>query len=156
MSSRYVMPTADSISELLEMIFGEGVTVTDQENVESQGESTSTFIDGSDEVVALCTCDRAFICFSGAALSMIPADVAKEMVTSGDLTEVISGNFYEVMNICSKLMMSDSSDHLRLAEVLPFDAAQSHVEAMSDSASRVTYNVAVPGYGDGLIDFLVA
>ncbi len=59
--------------------------------------------------VAICVCGLEFEAYSGAALFMIPADAANEMIAGQSVTDAILDNFYEVMNICSKLLMSDPS-----------------------------------------------
>ncbi len=111
--------------------------------------------DDDDKLVALCVCDKEFVAYSGAALSMIPADVANEMISGNSVTEAMIGNFYEVMNICSKLLMSDSSAHLRLDKTLvPEDSAET-VSALKESAQVIGFNVEIPKYGVGGLTFLV-
>ena len=67
--------------------------------------------------VALCGCDMAFAANSGAALSMLPPNVAKEAAKDKELTPVMLANLHEVMNICTRLMLRDDSPHLKLREL---------------------------------------
>jgi hypothetical protein len=86
---------------------------------------------------------------------MIPADMANEMISGNDLTEAIVGNFHEVMNICSKLLMSDSSAHLRLENVLSPGQSAEAIAALGDSVHTVGFGVDIPRYGKGALTFLV-
>ena len=67
-------------------------------------------------------------------VTALPADVANEMIAGNAVTEAIVGNFYEVMNISSKLMMSDSSAHLRLDKTLNPKQSAEAIAALQESA----------------------
>lgn len=154
----YELPNNKSIAELLAMIFGEDIGVSDCDG-SGKGfneQHVATFLDPDDKLVAICACDLAFVAYSGAALSMIPAGVANEMIAGDDLTEAIEANFYEVMNICSKLMMSDESSHLRLKEVLEPGKAADEIAALEGAGKTCCFSVDVPRYGKGTLNFLVS
>ena len=153
MSTSYVMPEPKAISALLEMIFGDGVKV-DKAAPDVAGKTVATFIDDSDRLVALCACDDRFVGYSGAALSMIPPDAANEILAGGEMTPVMKENFYEVMNICSKLLMSDSSAHLRLHRTLPAEQAGAAIAEL-EAATGIGFQVDIPRYGAGCMHFLV-
>ncbi|MEM7762605.1 MAG: hypothetical protein AAF290_00870 [Pseudomonadota bacterium] len=156
MSKRYVEPTPAAIVSLLEIIFGEGVVAESVDGADLTGDSAARYIDTNDSLVAVAACDAKFVCYAGAALSMVPAHVADEMAASGDITPAIQDNFYEFMNICSKLMMSDTSDHLRLSTVGTASEVFAEAEPLNSVATRHTFNVSLPGYGQGSLNFLVS
>ena len=155
MAYKFVLPTPDSVSSLLGIIFGEEMASEDSDSVDAGSSYTATFLSDEDELVAVCMCDKAFVARSGAALSMLPPDVAQEMIDDDDISDVVSQNFYEVMNICSKLMMSDESSHLRLDKVLPPSAADDAVSSVQSSGTTKSFKVTIPGYGDGITTFVV-
>ena len=155
MSTNYVTPTSAAISSLLAIIFGEDLDVSDCEPPELSSQYIATFVDDDDQLVALCACDKAFVAYSGAALSMIPADVANEMIAGDAVTEAMVGNFYEVMNISSKLMMSDLSAHLRLDKTLNPQQAAEPIAALQESAQITGFGVDIPRYGKGTLTFVV-
>ncbi len=155
MSSNYVIPTPQTISSLLSMIFGEDLDVSDCEPPELSSLYIATFVNDDNQLVALCACDKSFVAYSGAALSMIPADVANEMIAGNAVTEAMVGNFYEVMNISSKLMMSDSSAHLRLDKTLDPEQSTEAIEALQESARIKGFGVKIPRYGEGILTFVV-
>ena len=155
MSTTYVMPTPKAVSDLLAMIFGGDLDVSDCDAPDFDGQHVATFIDDDDRLVALCLCDKQFVAYSGAALSMIPADVANEMISGNSVSDAMVDNFYEVMNICSKLLMSDGSAHLRLDKALSPEAGADPVSSLKDSAQTTAFSVAIPKYGTGALTFLV-
>ncbi len=155
MSTKYIIPTPQSVSALLAMIFGDGVDTKDRQAPELDGQHVATFVDDDDQLVALCVCDKEFVAYSGAALSMIPADVANEMISGNSISEAMLGNFYEVMNICSKLLMSDTSAHLRLDKTLSPQESAEPVSALKDSAQVIGFDIDIPKYGKGMLTFLV-
>lgn len=140
---------------MLSMIFGEELDVNACEPPELSSQYVATFINDDNQLVALCACDKAFVAYAGAALSMIPADVANEMIAHDKVTEAMVGNFYEVMNISSKLMMSDSSAHLRLDKTLHPAQAAEQIAALEGSAQIKGFGVDIPQYGKGTLTFVV-
>lgn len=155
MSTKFVIPTIKSISSLLGMIFGAELGVSDSEPADASSQYVAAFVSDEGQLVAICACDKSFVAYAAAALSMIPADMANEMISGNDLTEAIVGNFHEVMNICSKLLMSDSSAHLRLENVLTPGQSAEAIAALGDSVQTVGFGVDIPRYGKGALTFLV-
>jgi hypothetical protein len=149
MSETYIKPTADSVTSLLAMIYGDDLNTSDLDAAAISGQRIATFINDDDKLVAACVCDRQFVVYSGAALSMIPAGGVEDMIADNSISEAIADSFHEVMNICSKLLMSDSSDHLRLDKTLDC-AQQADFDANIDALpTRLGFKVEIPGYGNG-------
>lgn len=151
MSNNFLMPTPDSTKEILSMVLGDGLAINNEEN-DSENGYIATYIDDEDKLVALCTCDLPFVAYSSAALSMIPAGVANEMIKDNELNDNVLANFHEVMNICSKLMMSDDTDHLRLEKtVLPPDSEKTVSDF--EVGSKEVFTIDIPNYGKGTFSF---
>lgn len=149
MSETYIKPTAESVTSLLAMIYGDDLNTNDLDAAAISGQRIATFINDDDKLVAACVCDRHFVVYSGAALAMIPAGGAEDMIAENSISDAIAGNFHEVMNICSKLLMSDSSAHLRLDKTLDY-AQQADLETSVDAlATRLGFQIEIPGYGKG-------
>ena len=153
MSTNYVVPTADSVKTLLAMLYGAELGANSCANDQVNGRRLATFVDDEDKLVATCVCDQAFIAYSGAALSRIPKSAAEDMVTSNELSDAISRIFYEVMNMCSTLLMSDNSGHLKLAKTVDFEQAEDIVAAINGSENQPGFEVTIPGYGNGKLAF---
>ncbi|NOX68917.1 MAG: hypothetical protein GXP15_07010 [Gammaproteobacteria bacterium] len=155
MSRDFITPDRQAISALLMMFFGEDMGVTEIDASDLSDRHVATFISDDDKLVALCACDRSFAVYAGAALSMIPSDIANEMIAAGEPSETILGNYREVMNICSKLLMSDSSAHLRLGETLHPGQSADVITQLEESAAQIaSFQVDIPGYGEGSLVFL--
>lgn len=155
MSIKYVVPPAEAVKSLLGIIFGDEVTVGACETPEFNDHYTATFLDRDDQLVALCHSDIEFVAYSGSALSMIPLGAAEDMIADRDVSESIVGNFHEVMNICSQLLMCDGGPHLRLDKT--FGPGQ--CEDASDfeaGAAVASMRVDVPRYGTGTLSFRIS
>ncbi len=151
----YSEPTSASIQGLLEVIFGDGVVATPCEDTFGAQHYLASYVDPDSTLVALSACDEHFVVYSSAALSMVPAAVANEAAASGDITDTMQANFYEVMNICSKLMLEDGGPHLRLDQVTKPGDGTDKIAALKESATLLGFQIQVPGYGDGKLLFLV-
>lgn len=148
------MPEPKSISEILVMVFGDGVKTEKGKPSDLKEAYIATYIDDDDNLVALCSCDLPFVAYSSSALSMIPAGAANDMIKEKDLNETVMANFNEIMNICSKLFMSDDSDHLRLGKILdPASSTATLAEFKEDKNEAFTIDV--PKYGVGNLTFYI-
>lgn len=152
----YEVPTSDSVTKLLSLILGDNLKTTEHDPSASEDKFIATFIDREDKLVAVCASDLPFASYSGAALAMIPPDVAKECIKDGALSDSLSDNFYEIMNICSKLMLSESSDHLRLDKAYAPTETPDGVTELQAGSTKCGFEIDIPRYGSGSIDFYIA
>ncbi len=153
MAAKFVTPTEKSVGEMLGMLFGD-VVVSVGAVVAEEGYA-ARMVDDDNQLVALIVCDYPFVGFSGAALSMMPVGGAEDMIAEKDFSKTIMDNFYEVMNICSRLFMSDSSEHLRLDKTVDPDNLASELSSLN-AGTIVSFNIGIPRYGSGAISFLIA
>lgn len=153
---KHVIPDAESVTQLLGMIFGEDIAVADATGDDFSGYYVATFQNREDKQVAVSACDMAFVAYSGAALSMVPKPAANDMIKDSVVTDAVAANFHEVMNICSKLMISETSPHLRLVDVFaPGDSSTQAVAAMNGESTTVCFDVDIPRYGKGRLSFKI-
>ena len=153
--TEYVVPTADATSQILEMLFGNPVEVQVADAITPGGTNyVTTYIDDEDKLVAACVSNLSFVVYAGAALAMISGAVANRVVAEGAPTKAMLGNFYEVMNVCSKLLTSDSSPQLRLDKTHnPNDGLDAIVSLQP--AATMSFSIRVPSYGSAALSFLV-
>lgn len=152
----YEIPTPESTTSLLAMILGDGISVKDAEVTDFTTQHVAKFVDPDDKLVAILGCDIPFVAYSGAALSMIPVGAAEDMISDNDLSDTVQANFYEVMNICSKLMLSDTSLHLRLTDVVPPGESVDFVAELSEAGNCLGFDIDIPSYGKGKMGFLIS
>jgi hypothetical protein len=159
MATKHPVPKDREVKQMLGMLYGKGLGVDAGEPVATGAGSNSIvaiYIDDEGLPVTACCCDIPFAAYSGAALSMIPRGGAEDAANSGDLSEMMRGNLNEIMNICSRLFISDKTPHLRLGAL--YDGADALPEAarsMLDTApGRADLRISIPGYGEGNVSFL--
>lgn len=153
MSSLYPVPDVAKVRTLLGMLFdGMEVKAGNKVDPAARGAQVAVFISDEGEPVAACACDSGFAAAAGSALSMLPPLAAKDAARTGELTEVMQGNLNEIMNICSRLVMSDSSPHLRLEKVYPAAGVPAAAKALlAAPTARADFEVGLPKYGPGLV-----
>ena len=152
--SKYLVPDTGAAQKMLEMLFGDGVKVSPGKPVDPDGCYGATFIDNGSELVSLCVADISFAAFAGAAMSLLPLGAAKDAIGAKALTDVMQANLGEVMNILSRLLMDDSTPHLRFEKIVRPAETAALARALADSA-RQDLSIALPRYGSGQISFLV-
>lgn len=150
----HVRPEAKAVEEYLAMVFGTGVDVSETNAAPLYAAYGGRYINDADELVAVCICDVAFAAYSACALSMIPAHVAEQMVGAGRLSATAQENFHEVMNLCSRLLISEHSAHLRLDGAPAGDALEALAHQFEDPAVAA-FAVTIPEYGTGAMAFLL-
>lgn len=154
MSTSFDIPSNSSVSEMLAMLYGADIDAVSADDSVADGSYVARFIDDSGALVGACICDPQFIGFSGAALSMIPKGGAEDMIEENDFSTTIMENFYEVMNICTTLLMTSSQNHLKLDNTLPYADAVDEL-AILDSSSVVSFSIEIPKYGKGKMIYKV-
>ena len=156
MATTFVVPDAPAVTNLLNVVFGDGLAVANGSAEELADRHVATYVDDDDKLVAVGVCDKPFVAYSGAVLSMIPAGAANDMIKDDDISPSILDNFYEVMNICSRLLMTEKdSNHLRLAQCLSPDAGAAALDQLNGGGQRVAFDLKIPGYGAGQMAFVV-
>jgi len=151
------LPDVALVKDLLGMLF-DGLTVKLGPKLDASPKSSAYFgvyVSDDGTPVALCGCDLAFAANSGAALSLLPPNVAKEAAKSKDLTPVMLSNLHEVMNICTRLMLRDDSPHLKLRELTVVSALPAPAVAILNAPKgRVDFEVGLGKYGSGVISVM--
>ena len=156
MSTTFVVPEQAAAANMLGIILGDGLGVNISDADGFEGQFVATYIDDDGQLVAIGGGDPAFVAYAGAALSMIPAGAAQDMIDNNDISDAIRDNFYEVMNICSRLLMTEIGDqHLRLDKTLSPGDAEEVISQLSANGTPVGFELNVPNYGAGRLNFLV-
>ena len=111
-----------------------------------------TFHGGDKAVNAMCAADLAFAAYTGAALSLIPAEAAQDRVKAGALDEMLAENFAEVLNVLTRIFVVPETERVALLEaVLPPRTVPATLESGGAPATvlRADYEVDIRGYGVG-------
>jgi hypothetical protein len=154
------LPLPKQIKDLLEGLLGRDVTLAPAAPFAPGPKapaSVAVYVDDFLRVTSLIACDLPLSAYAGAALGLVPPAGADAAVDAGALTETLSENLYEVLNIAASMFNASGADHLRLHElhaagtVLP-----PMVRAQSLTLGRredVTLDIA--GYGAGRLSVVM-
>ncbi len=155
----YPLPDIHQVRDLLGLLF-DGLAVKPGAKLDLTPKSTAyvaTYVTDNGAPAALCACDIAFAANSGAALSMLPPNVAKDALRTQELTDVMVANLREVMNICTRLVLRENTPHLRLDTLSPAGKLAAPAAAIAAAAKgRIDFEIGLGKYGGGLFAVLVA
>ena len=150
----FVKPTNMAILNYLQLLFGDDVKIEKGTTLAPAKSYIGTFVDDDGKLVGGCVADINFAAYAGAAMSMLPKGAADDAIKSKAVTEVMTGNLGEVFNILSRVVMDESSDHLRYQAVLGPEADTQ----VSDTIKALTENafaVNIPKYGKGQLSIFI-
>lgn len=134
------------------MLFSGGCDIVEAADLaETEKHYVALYVDDDDDLAALCYCDIEFAFGAGGALSMLPVDLVNEEKKSGELTDMMQGNLYEVMNILSSQFMDETTSHLRLSELKKAD----DMDGVDSGPNTANFNVDMKGYGHGRLGFCI-
>lgn len=158
MATQFKLPKESELKEMLNMLY-DGLEIKPGDAVSTdKGSKTmvAVFVDDQNHPVTACAADYNFTAFAGAALTRIPKGGAEDAASSGDFSEMLLGNFYEVMNICSRLFMDSSTPHLRLEKSYKsIDELPDNVSSMiAATTGKASFDVTIQNYGEGKLSFL--
>ncbi len=160
MVAHYPVPIQEDIRDLLGDLLDRGVAVDKTAPLQLEDDAAgvvASYVTGEDEVGALCVCDAAFAIYVGAALVMVPANVAKEQCDKGELEEQHLEFTHEVVNILSRLLNTPRTPHLRLEALhtVPGDVPAAVGSLLSSPEFRRDFVTTIEGYGEGRVSILV-
>jgi hypothetical protein len=153
---KFRLPTTATTNDMLGMVFGEDTESFEGSPVDPSQGYVATFVDDENTLVAIGACDASFGAYAGSALSLIPKPGAQDAIKEGSLPKPMLDNLYEVMNICSRLLMDERTPHLRLAQLLPPGESPDEAIQLVESGTAAHLKVDVPRYGMGNLSFYVA
>jgi hypothetical protein len=156
-TATHPLPDVAQVKELLGMLFdGLSVKLGPKLDVSPKGGCYfGVYVSDDGAPAGLCGCDIAFAANSGAALSMLPPNVAKEAAKDKELTPVMLANLHEVMNICTRLMLRDDSPHLKLRELCVQSALSPPAAAiMGSPRGRIDFEIGIGKYGVGVLSVM--
>jgi hypothetical protein len=148
------MPNAQQLGDFLRDLLGKEVTLTVQPAElgvdQADGLMCGVLIEADGSVGGACIADLAAAAYAGASLAMIPKGAADEAVAAGELTQTLTDNFAEVVNIVTGIVNTPISEHLRMSgiELGVSDAVR---DLLIKAAGRVSFDIEIEDYGAGKI-----
>jgi hypothetical protein len=154
MATAYPLPNVAKVKEVLGMLF-DGLDVKPGgtfDQTPGGGAWFGVFIADGGKAVALCGADVNLAASLGAALSMLPPGAAKDAAKSRELTGTMTDNLREIMNICTRLVMNDTSPHLKLQQIYSVKSLPAPSAAILGAPQgRIEFQVQLAKYGGGVL-----
>ena len=161
MVAHHPVPIQEDVRDVLGDLLGRGVAVDKTAPLELDGDDpalVAEFLADDDTTACLCLLDGAFAVRVGAALVMVPANVAEEDLGAGELPEHHVESVREVVNVFGRLLNAASTPHVRLADLhrWPGELPAPVTRLLAEPEYRRDFVVAVEGYGEGRFSVLVS
>jgi len=153
MNAPCVLPTVENAAKVFGDLFGRELEVKKSTTLQvEQPGLVGTYVNDDGELVALVVCDVEFACNAGAALAMIPPDVAKGSIKQATIEDDLLENTREILNIASRLFnYAGTNIHVALKDVhLNQDPlTEDVIELIKRPIKRLDLDFDVEGYGPG-------
>ena len=147
------MPRTDAVLEMIKGLLQKDITMSLEgkplELAAPQSVVVGVYADTEGRVKALLVCDLKFTCTAAGALAMLPKKVVDEAISSGTLSEVISENINEILNVASSLFNAPSAPHMKLKTVVQMISSPCPDDVkllLSKPGNRLDLELAIPGY----------
>jgi len=147
MSSKF-SPTV--VAEVIETLLGRDVTVKGGAAGKPADSLIAVYVTPEKAIAACVGASMEFACYSAAALSLVPREVAEADVRAGRLSDVLDENFREVMNVFGG-MLSKAGSRVVLDRIVPVGEAPAEAVKLLNETVPATFEVDVGGYGKGRI-----
>ena len=151
-----VLPNQEEIYDMLSLLLGERIVV-DYNNTPMHlaDKYIALYADEAGEIGAICCCDSHFAAYAGGSITLMPVDATEDAANFDDLSEIMVQNMYEVMNICTRLVINDETPHLKLTVVKKYEEVEADVAHLVAQNNRGDFTVEIPRYGKGAFTFFV-
>lgn len=140
------------IKNTLECLFGKDIELTESSPVEQSNTSVvGSYVDGEGKVIGAVIMDLPCACYTAAALSMVPPDIASESISSGVIEDNLRDNVYEVLNVGVSFFSDGTTPDMRLKDM--YVGSKEEMQGVSDvlknAYTELHVDVSISGYGNG-------
>jgi hypothetical protein len=155
------LPTVMDVRELLEGLLGRDVetelTSAGADPRKHPGAMVGVYVDDAARLRAIVVVDMALSAALGAAIGLMGARLAGDVVRSELLSPALYDNAAEILNVAASLFNAEGAPHVRLQEAYaPREITPSDVDArLRGMARRVDIEMTVSGYGAGRMSVVV-
>lgn len=161
MARNMAFPEGDAISELIGMLVGKKVVVKPGRELSPSARdigAQGVYIFDDGEIAAVVLTDIAFSGSTGAALSLLNANVVQQAMRSGELNDMLQENIQEVLNIGASWFNAPYRPHVKFREqaVAPAPLPDDAEGVVWDYDRRLDLKVEIAGYPVGTISLLEA
>lgn len=136
------------VKKTLDPLFGKDITLKTSKPLEvSDKIVVGSYINGDGQITGAVLMDYAYTCYTAAALSMMPADVARECIDNGDIEEGLRDNLYEVLNIGVSFFSDENNPDMRIIEMLidPSELPDTVKNVLKNAYTDLHLEMDIPG-----------
>ena len=140
------------VKKTLDPLFGKDIGLKESKPLKVDNKIViGSYINGEGKITGAVVMDYACACYTAAALSMMPADVANECITKGDIEEGLRDNLYEVLNIGVSFFSDGTTPDMRISEMLidPSEIPDDVQNVFKNAYTDLHIEMDIPGYGVG-------
>lgn len=154
------LPQPKQLKDLLADLLGREVTLsptTPFAPAPDTAASIAVYVDDQLRISALILCDLAFSAHAGAAIGLIPVGGAQAAIDDRKITDAMTENLYEVLNIAASMFNVAGADHLRLHALHPAGPPldpQLRISALT-LGRREDLSIDIAGYGAGAVSVVL-
>ncbi|MBO9643933.1 hypothetical protein [Pseudacidovorax intermedius] len=150
---KLILPTALQLERALALLMRRDVEAETQPvATRCRFAAAGSYFGGDGPTLAWVGADLPLAAYLGAALSLVPADAARECVKAGDLDGTLRENFAEVLNVSACLVTRNDGGRLALQQPAFGDvAAAALLPPATARMYRALFRVEIAGYGAGLM-----
>ncbi|KRA31158.1 MULTISPECIES: hypothetical protein [unclassified Nocardioides] len=154
------LPQPKQLRDLLADLLGRDVTLspaTPFAPAPDTAASIAVYVDDQLRISALILCDLTFSAHAGAAIGLIPVGGAQAAIDDGKITDAMSENLYEVLNIAASMFNVAGAEHLRLHALHPAGPPldpQLRISALT-LGRREDLTIDIAGYGAGAVSVVL-
>jgi hypothetical protein len=155
------LPQPKAVRDLLLDLFGRDVDVTVSDAwapMPKDMAAAAEFVDDRMTLRAIALLDLSMAVYAGAAIGLIPAAGAQDMVEERMPTEMVEDNLYEVLNVLTSVFNTASSAHVKIAAMQPpgADLPADVAAIVRRLVGRLDLTVSIDGYGTGRLALVLA
>ncbi|MFK8026613.1 MAG: hypothetical protein AB8C40_00975 [Gammaproteobacteria bacterium] len=140
------------VKKTLDPLFGKEIDLKDAKPLDTSNKVViGTYVNGEGQTTGAIVMDYSCACYTAAALSMMPADIAEENIKSGEIEESLRDNLYEVLNIGVSFFSDGTTPDMRIKEMLvgPTEIPGDIQNVFKNAYTDLHVEMDIPGYGSG-------
>ncbi len=151
MGGVFSFPSLNEIAKTLTLLLGKDVSVAAGTPITTSPKIAGAYIDPQGQLGALGLVDLPLASYSGAALTMIPCNMATTNINAGKLSDEIRDNLQEVFNVMVAFFNQGDVPHIRFSEMhITPPALPGDIDALLGGAvQHADLDVDISGYGGG-------
>ena len=140
------------VKKTLDPLFGKDIDINNSQPLDINNKVViGTYVDGEGKAIGAIVMDYSCACYTAAALSMMPADIADENIKSGEIEDSLRDNLYEVLNIGVSFFSDGTTPDMRIKDMLvgPSEIPSDVQNVFKNAYTDLHVKMNIPGYGSG-------